>query len=275
MRYIRLILLFTLAASLPQVSHASLLAKFFSYVRHKAETPPNIKEKQAGQETRAFKMTKANAHDLEPVIQHYLDGVIKTGGAVQVRESDNALVVTAFPDNLETLAYLLPDVDHPYENSNAMARQMLATQSLMKAIRTHGGLAVASTRNVERAAPVRGVTATGPASGTVFTVKTSHVPSRRSRDEDDMKPNPKRRVVNSPSLGTFEVVGWMKDDDGYFVVLKNEDRRFVFRRGKLHGGYDPRSEAIAGVRGAIHDNRLILTDPRGQISLKILKWHDL
>ena len=67
----------------------------------------------------------------------------------------------------------------------------------------------------------------------------------------------------------------MKDDEGYFVVLKNEDRRFVFRRGKLHGGYDPRSEPIAGVSGSIHDNRLILIDPRGQISLKIMKWRDL
>lgn len=287
MRISRFAVLLGIVAGLPQASHASWIAHLiYSFnERSAAATLPTPKPKAAGQDTRAFKLSKANAKDVANPVQHFLDGISKVGGSVQIRESDNALIVTDTPQNLARLAALIPQIDQPYDNSNAMARQMLATQNLMKAIRAQGGdYAVASTPRPSVGAssvsrmPAAAMPPTVGVSGVTMPVPT--MPAYvlpRHRDADDMLPNPRPRWVETPSLGEFEIVGWMKDEhDGYVIVLKNEDRRFIYQHGTLRGGYDPRGRIIEGVSGSIENQRLILKDFRkGTVTLPIIKWHDL
>ena len=287
MRIPRFAILLGIVAGLPQASHASWIAHliYSFHERSAAATLPTTKPKAAGQDTRAFKLNKANAKDVANPVQHFLDGISKAGGSVQIRESDNALIVTDTPENLARLAALMPQIDQPYDNSNAMARQMLVTQNLMKAIRAHRGeYATASARPALSGAsngPRMPAAATPPPTGVLGVVTPlPMMPAYvfpRHRDADDMLPNPKPRWAETPSLGQFEIVGWMKDEyDGYVIVLKNEDRRFVYHHGRLHGGYNPRGQVIAGVSGSIENQRLILKDFRkGTVTLPIMKWHDL
>lgn len=272
---------FCLIVGLTVPGQASMLARFFAYLHPSSVTRHEKKSRQPGQDVRAFKLSKAKAADLLVPIENYLDNAGKTAtGDVQVREADNALVVTDFPDNLNRLAVLISDIDQSYDNPNPMARQMLATQALMKSIRNRGMVNLAS------AAPSRRPSGTSslppaesssslplPLPGSLSRLLPSIVIP--SSDEEDMRQAPVRRWVASPTLQQFQVVGWMRDDSGYTVVLSNEGSRFVYRAGRLHCGYDPRSEPVEGIRGMIQNNRLILIDRMGQVSLKMMKWRDL
>jgi hypothetical protein len=267
MRFLRPWLLMSLALLLPMHAHASLLAKFFFFLRTTTAASPAPKPKLVGQETRSFKLQKAHAEDLLIPIQHYLDGISKMGGAVQIRTADNALVATDYPENLLRLSALIPDIDQVYSNANAQARQMLVTQSLMKAIRNHPDSTVTTRSAGDHTASLR--INNGPDSLAPST-RRSH-----AHDEDDMGPVPARRAMDSPRLSQFEVVGWMQDDQGYMVVLNNGGERFLFRHGKLRGGYNPKATPVQGISGAIHDQELTLNDGQTHISLKMLKWRSL
>ena len=275
MRLLRSGVWFALVLMWPAAAQASLIAKLL-YRLHSATAPKYVqKAKLTGQETQSFKLHKAQASDILAPLQHYLDGIDKAGGAVQVRESDNALIVTAFPEDLLRVGALIPDIDHVYDNANAQAREMLVTQSLMKAIRNHGGMAVAS-RNIDHPAPrAKNGLASAPVAPSTPGAMPSVPSHSRSRDEEDMAPNPVHRWARSPTLSQFEVVGWLQDSRGYTVVLNNQGQRFLYHQGRLHGGYDPRSEPIQGISGSIRNHQLILNDRQGSVSLNMLKWRTL
>ena len=90
-----------------------------------------------------------------------------------------------------------------------------------------------------------------------------------------MSPFPARRAINNPTLSQFEVVGWMQDEQGYMVVLTNQGQRFLYRHGKVRGGYSPKAAPLEGIDGSVRDHQLILNDGQNHVSLKMLKWRTL
>jgi|GEM_PF-2824613 len=266
-----------LSLGIPQQAQASLLAKLFFYFRTSTASSAPKKQKLEGQFTKSFKLRKAKAQDVVIPVQNYLDGISKTGGSVQVRETDNSLVVTDFPENVQNLSTLMEDIDQVYANADPMARQMLVTQNLMKSIRLHAG-AFSTTASANHSVAPSDKAVVPPAVVPVNPPPLgvgSEKFSRSRKEEEEFTAHPVIRSILNPSLGQFEVVGWIKDEKGYTVVLTNEGRRFVYKAGKIHGGYDTRSEPVAGLTGVVHDEQLILNDQRTHVSLKMLKWHSL
>lgn len=259
---------------------ASWLARMLAKARRAAEGEKStIQPKLAGQETKAFVLRKAKAEDLKMTVFNFINGIDKQGGSVQVRTSDNALIVTAFPEAMNRLAPLIADVDKPYDHPNADARQMLANQAFLAAIRKRGGSDYTALVSRPAAAPVGGAAA-APAPGApagVVPVSEPLVPGMAllSEDELEVRRQPKSRWVVSPTLQQFEVVGWVKDTDGYTVVLNNQGARFVYKNGSLRHGYSNRADKVKGISGLIQGKDLILRDAMGQVKLPMMKWKDV
>jgi hypothetical protein len=248
--------------------------RFFGLSRSEKAARVHKTQKGAGQEVRTFKLKKVRVAEIEAPLQNYLDG-IKSDGDLFANAADNSLVVTDTPENLSRMAVLLRDLDVVYDNPNPMARQMLITQNMMKSIR---GMVASNPSFMSRgklgtAIGTQVQTAASPAPVNVATINP--MAPRHDSDEENIGRTPWRIISNTPTLGSFEMIGWMRDNDGMMVVLNNQGERYVYRHGRVHPG-TPRAKPLSGIVGTIEHQRLILRDPlQGQRILNLQKKPEL
>jgi len=271
--------IFTVLVMLVQPSEAALInfKKIFNSFKNKPDRSTlQQKSKQPGQEVVTFKLRKAKTADLVEPLENYLQGLGGTG-FITVLQTHNALVVTDFPETLDRLKIIIPDLDQAYEQPNPDARKMIVTQNLMKSIRlraiatgairpvrTGGDTPFGAPRNFPTGLPgLPGLLTPGPRVGPLV------------KELDEMGgAEAWRRLEESYSIQAFQVVGWVKDGTGYTVVLNNQGNRFLFRAGRIRQGYNGKGKALDGITGTIHGMQLTLANTQGKVSLKMVKGID-
>lgn len=198
-----------------------------------------------GQKVRVFKLQKAQAADLVDLLDRYLQG-IHSQGSILCDASANTLIVTEEADGMRRMETVIQAMDRAYDNPNARARQMLASQHLLKVIRT---LPPSAAKQASFAPPETSPGAAVPA----------------SQLEDDAKPGLRRVMEERPDLPAFRMIGWARDGKGLIVVLRNEGQRYIFRGGRvLYGGLGNK-EGVPGLTGVVQGERLILRDEHQRV----------
>lgn len=283
-----IVLVLALALVNVPAAHAFSFSDYWPFKKNTKAAHVRRNQRLPGQEVKNFKLKNVKVDDVVEPLQSYLDG-IKSDGDLFANPAENVLVATDFPENLAKLGAIVKEIDQVYDNPNAMARQMLITKNMLKAIRTisgNGGVAVATRRasvlgaladkaaaasSAPGAAPVFAPGMRGPANVPTFGPWSG----RRDIDDDAVARTPWRVITTSPLLSTYQMVGWMRDEDGILVVLSNQGERFFYRRGKIHPGF-LRAKPLEGLEGRVEQQRLILRDVRqGQVSINLQKRPDL
>jgi len=263
--------LFALALVLAQPGHAFIDFKKITKSFRKSPDRSTLKQKnkQPGQEVHTFKLRKAKTTDLLEPLESYLNGLGGTGFITELK-AENALVVTDFPETLNRLKILVPEIDQAYDHPNAAARKMIVTQNLMKAIRTRAvatgaGLPVRMSGAAYSPSTMPG--ATTPSQALLPSAQVGALVN----ELDEFGTETWRRLEESYSIQAFQVVGWVKDETGYTVVLNNQGERFLYRNGRIRYGYNGRGAALPGITGTIQGQRLTLANALGKVSLKMVK----
>jgi len=213
-----------------------------------------------GQKVKMFRLHQANAEDLLQPLLNYLDG-IHSAGSLVIDAKENSLIATDDPDTLNVLQALIGGMDRPYANANKMARRMLATQQMMKTIHALS----LQVPGAARAAPGAAAGAAGAAAALpALARQTAPAPAGISGSDRAFSSSDEefrlRVLEERPPLRAFEILGWMKDDQGTLVVLRNSGQRYIYRRGKLLVGSLNSTHYLKGIRGEIKGERLVLTD---------------
>jgi len=248
----------------PAPAHAIFGFKFPSFFGGD-QPQARAKIRTENQKVRSFKLQRAHAEDLVKPLQHYLD-TINSQGSLVLDESGNALIATDDPEVLLRLESLIKIMDQPYDNPNAMARQMLASQQMMKAIRGMAPMVAASASQGSTAARTPGFS-TPPASAPV-------TPWVAYSGHDDVS-LPTRILDERPPIGGFQLIGWIEDSRGVVIVLRNSGQRYIYHQGKLLYGSMASKDYLQGFSGAIKSKHLIITDKKqGTVSLSMVPDRD-
>lgn len=278
---------FLCLAIAPRPSHAIFGLEKLPFFKKKSTSTRTAHPPLPNQKVQSFKLQKANVDDIMPSLEKYLDG-IKSNGFLGKDSAGNAIIVTDDPDNLGRIQLLIREMDVVYDNSNPVARQMLAGQRMMKAIRSMGtGRPVAPP--MVAATPITGVppasgvapvsSVPGAPGGMITTPPPASVaglpvvamPSTTSESEGPMY----RYMDERPTLGAFEVIGWVRDSQGFIIYLKNQGHRYIFRHGKLLYNSLASKDFVPGINGIVEGQKLVLSDQmQGRISLNMIKTHE-
>lgn len=266
----RLGVVFTTLGLLTVPSHAFINFKKLWPFGKQAVAPAKPKERVAGHQVRIFRLEKGRVGDLLPALQNHLNGIHSQGDLFSDAAA-NSFVATDSPENLQRLAYLIKEMDKTCDNSNARARQVLAAETLMKALRglaASGGLprppSVPSSSVAASPQPEAVVGSQAPVSGSL----PSGLPAPREEETT-------RIIEERPILQAFQLVGWVRDRAGYIVVLRNQGQRYIFRHGHIRYKSLNNPDTVKGVSGAVRGDRLILSDPQqGVLSLSMIKPPD-
>ena len=245
---------------------------------------PNVEVKKSrsplpGQKVKVFHLEKAQAPDLADLLEHYLDG-IKSQGSVLSDPSANTLIVTDDPENLQRVEVLVKAMDQTYDNPNPKARQMLASQQMLKAIRSLGPLApvarpserTAVTQTTASVASTPASTPVGVPAPLASGVSEEAIVSR----DEETGPVLRRIQEDRPALMGFHLIGWVSDRKGLIVVLRNNGQRFIYRGGRILYGSLGSQDAVPGLSGIVQGEQLILRDgTQGFISLSMKPRADI
>ena len=243
--------------------HAFKFSKIFSFWRTTSKQRVN-RAALPGQKVRIFRLAKAQSSDLVELLEHYLDG-IHSQGSILSDSNANALVVTDGPDNLQRIEALIKAMDCPFDNPDKRARQMLASQKMLKAIRDLKPIEAAPLGASSSAVSFGGGTVSGP-----------YVAYPKGISLQKEEERPVRRLLDEPPpLLAFYVVGWVRDEKGYIIVLRNNGQRFVFRGGRvLYGGLGNK-DSVPNLSGEVLGGRLILREGTQRfVTLKMIPTHD-
>jgi hypothetical protein len=209
-------------------------------------------------------MQQAHAADLVVPLQHYLD-TINSKGSIVLDEGGNALIATDEPDLLLRLEALIKAMDQPYNNDNPMARQMLASQQMMKAIRGMAPL-TASSSSATGSASRAGVSSAPSVNAPTPGVLTPWVPFQGHSDVEMRT----KILEDRPPLGGFQLIGWIDDENGVVVVLRNSGQRYMFHRGRILYNSLGSQDYVQGFTGTVRGKKLIISDPKeGTVSLSM------
>lgn len=231
-------------------------------LKAKSRTPVNM----PGYKVKVYKLQKAQAQDLEYPLQSYLNG-IKSQGSLVASPADNSLIITEDPEILSRLDALVKEMDQAYNNPNAMARRMLASQAMIKAVRSLGiNTAVSSRPSSSGPAPAAApVNVTQLPQGAVMSAPLP----------EETSPQRKRIMEERPMVRAFQIIGWLRDYGGLVVILRNDGQRYVFRHGRLRYGSATSQDFVEGITGTVRGDFLILTDVRqGSVSLSLKPKED-
>jgi len=231
------------------------------------EPQAKAKIRTENQKVRSFKLQQAHAEDLVKPLQHYLD-TINSQGSLVADDSGNALIATDDPEILLRLESLIKAMDQSYDNPNPMARQMLASQQMMKAIRGMAPLSVATASSGQTRAATRTL-----ASSPLQTAApvTPWVPYSIHEDTN----LPTRILDERPPIGGFQLIGWIDDSSGIVIVLRNSGQRYIYHQGKLLYGSLSSKDYLQGFSGTIRNKRLFITDQKqGTVSLSMMPDRD-
>lgn len=261
-------LLFSLIGLAPN-AHAFLgLERFWSpkeAPRAKMRTPVNL----PGYKVKVFKFQKAEVADVELPLQNYLTG-IKSQGSMVADKDANSLIVTDDPEVLQRLERIIREMDQVYNNTNPMARRMLASQAMIKAVRNYGFAGVV-TRSSGSSSPVGGVPGKGQIVG-VPQPAPGPVQGFTPSDVDDNAPVSRapKLLEERPPIRGYQLVGWVRDSEGLLVVLRNDGQRYVYRGGRLRYGSAASTNYVAGLTVTIRGDHIVFSDPsQGTSSLSL------
>lgn len=260
---------FLVTLSLAERAHA-----FFGIERLWQPTAPTRPAPRApanlpGFKVKKYQLKKAKSADLEYPLQSYLLG-IKSQGTVMANPAENTLIVSDDPEVLQRIDLLVKEMDQVYDNQNAMARSMLASQAMIKAVRTLnlGVINSIAARPGPRSSGGGGVVVpAAPVNVAAPSAPMSEQPEDLSR--------PVRPLEDRPMLRAFKVIGWVRDDEGLLVVLRNDGQRYIYRGGRLRIGSAASENYVSGVTLRVHGERLEIDDPQqGHVSLKLNPQED-
>lgn len=246
-------------------AHALFGFKFLSFLGGN-QPQARAKIRTENQKVRSFKLQQARAEDLIKPLQHYLD-TINSQGSIMADDGGNALIATDDPEILLRLEALIKAMDQPYDNPNEMARQMLASQQMMKAIRGMAPLTATASAG-QAGAAARTLASSMPQTAAPVTPWVAY-----SGHEDTNLPM--RIMDERPPLGGFQLIGWIDDSSGVVIVLRNSGQRYIYHQGKLLYGSLASKDYLQGFSGTIRNKRLIITDTKqGTVSLSMMPDRD-
>ncbi len=221
-------------------------------------TASQPKEPLSGGKSKILPLRNARVDDIQQPLQHYLD-MIHSPGSVTADAGKNSIIITEMPERLSRLQTLVEGMDLTYSNSNAMARRMLATQQMMKVLRT---LPAENPSTPDAATPVENRPA--PLAVTVTIPAPAYKPvSSASFPTETFKPEEQRMHVleDRPNLRAFMIIGWITDERGRMIVeLSNGTQRYLFREGKITEGPYSHINILGGISGIVQGNQLVLKD---------------
>ncbi len=227
-----------------------------------------------GQKMRVFKLEKVKSEDVVELLQTYLDSTHNQGSVIS-DPTANSLIVTTDPEEMLAVETLMRETDRVYNSPTPRGRQVLVAQQLFKAIRSLGTVAktgsgvsrtVASTRSATPASPQ------APIANTYAGVPPPLQPEASTLGLDVSRTTGgSRRILDErPPLLGFHLIGWVRDNKGLIVVLRNGGQRYVFRHGRiLYGGLGS-PDSVPGMTGLIQGEHLILRDgTHGMVTLSM------
>jgi hypothetical protein len=241
----------------------------FRFFSPEAAKPVLQKSRQMteGQKVRVYKLKIAKAAELQSAIENRLR-VLKSTGFVSVDASKNELALTDFPENLDEFDYLVREMDRAYDNANPAAREMLASEQMLKAVRAMNSQGMTS---AEPHAGAATPAAAAASSNTKATAGTA-APWTASRPlENEEAPTLRWIVEDRPFLNGFRVLGWMRDKSQIIVVLRNGPERYFYSRGQIRVGSVLSTNVVQGIVASIQGEKLILKErDQGAVVLDLI-----